>query len=239
MWSNPAPPYSSAMATPVSPNAAAWRKLSRGNAPVSSITRASGFTSASANSRTVRCSRRCSSLRSRSNMVRRSHAGSGSQRLAHPLVGDAQLLGFEAGLGNGGHEVGVAYPARQHVEVEVPGDAGTRSAPYVHTDVVAVGMVEALENRLQAAREFHHLGERFNIVARELGVMRVRHDHQVSRRVRIAVKDDVVEFSPQNDEQTRVVACRRRFTEDAALSVSRRSEVTIPPRGPQIIHFRD
>src|ERR1700683_4556492 len=50
---------------PVSPSSAAFLKVSRGKRPVSSISFACGFTSASANSLTLRCRSCCSSVRSR------------------------------------------------------------------------------------------------------------------------------------------------------------------------------
>src|SRR5271167_2164743 len=65
MWSMPAPPSASGMATPVRPSSAAFWKSSRGNLPFSSFSRARGLTSASAKSRTLFWRSFCSSVSSR------------------------------------------------------------------------------------------------------------------------------------------------------------------------------
>src|SRR5579862_6012787 len=56
----------------------------------------------------------------------------GLQRAAQPCVGDLEFLGFDTSLARGGHEVGVANPAWEHVQVNVSGDAGAGSATDVH-----------------------------------------------------------------------------------------------------------
>ena len=66
-------------------------------------------------------------------------------RRAHLVVARRQVLGHHPGLGDRGHEVRVAVPPRQGVQVQVAGHAGTGGAPEVGADVHAVGPVGPLE----------------------------------------------------------------------------------------------
>src|SRR5712692_8402838 len=245
MWSNPAPPYCSGSAMPVRPSSAALRKVSRGKRPVSSSSRASGFTSELANSRTVCCSSFCSSVKSRCKRpprarsqlprkspgseelrynpvvsaatqgnrplerqgVRNSTARSprcqpsaaGSQCAAELVVGDGQVLGLDAGFANGGHEVGVAGPARQDVQVYVADDASAGAAAQVHPKVVALGLIVGRERDLHALGKLHHLGERCGVAPGELSHMREGHDHNVAGGVGEAVEDDEVLAAAMKD----------------------------------------
>ena len=70
-----------------------------------------------------------------------------ARRLAASRSSVAEALGQHPGLGDRGHEVGVAVPAGQHVHVQVAGHAGARGPPDVGADVDAVGPVRALERR--------------------------------------------------------------------------------------------
>src|SRR6266511_2720452 len=92
----------------------------------------------------------CSSL-----MSRRPYSRSRPRR-AHLLPAGAQVLGEHARLGDGGHEVRVAVPPRQRVQVDVPGDARAGRAPEVHPDVDSVGCVRRLERGDRLLRQGHH-----------------------------------------------------------------------------------
>src|SRR5688572_12040176 len=69
----------------------------------------------------------------------------GGPGLPDLLVGGGQGFGQHAGLGQGGHEVGVAVPAGHAVHVEVAGNAGAGAAPQVGTHVQAVGRVAGFQ----------------------------------------------------------------------------------------------
>src|SRR4051812_9486125 len=64
----------------------------------------------------------------------------GGQEVVECLEG----LDDHAGVGDGGHEVGVALPAGDDVPVEVAGQAGAGGAAEVQADVVAVGAHQAV-----------------------------------------------------------------------------------------------
>lgn len=52
---------------------------------------------------------------------------------------------MDSGFVHDGHEVGVALPARNYVDVDVFGDASTCGGSDVHSDIHPVGVKGALE----------------------------------------------------------------------------------------------
>src|SRR5215470_13407240 len=163
MWSNPAPPSASGMAKLVNPSSPALRKFSRGNRPVSSSSLAMGFTSDSANSRTLFWRSLCSSLSSRFTAALRDLASSLCEGLAQPFVGGLQLFRMHAGLGGDGHEVCVTEPARQRVHVQVSGDSCAGGAAKIHAQVHSVRLVYRPIGTLHTLRKSHHFGKRIRV----------------------------------------------------------------------------
>src|SRR6266849_6792912 len=202
MWSKPAPPSSSGKATPVRPSSAAFLNVSRGKCPVSSSSRASGFTSDSANSRTLFCSNFCSSVSSRFKVVfsahkpdRRSYSAfyvpvracCSEEGRAKPVVRGLQIFRVDAGLTSHGHKVRIAGPARQGVQVQVSRHSRSGGAPQIHAKVHSVRFVGRAESRLDALRELHHLFQCLRRAQVQFGHMGVWHDHDVSRCIRVSV----------------------------------------------------
>src|SRR6266700_5380504 len=162
MWSKPAPPSASGSATPVRPISAAFLKSARGKWPVSSSSFANGRTSDSANSRTVFCSSFCSSVSSRSNVANSRQAKhlfefrilsrptgvrESGKRLGETFERGLQIFRVHARFGGHRHEVGIADPARQHVQMQVPNHARARGAAQIHSQVHPLGLVMCAESR--------------------------------------------------------------------------------------------
>ena len=89
------------------------------------------------------------------------------------LVGGGQIFGFDASFGYYGHEVGIAGPAREDMEVEVAGDAGASGAAEVHAKIVALGVIGFFQGELDALGQHHHLGERAGFDGRQVRGMLV------------------------------------------------------------------
>src|ERR1700733_2427603 len=237
------------MATPVSPSSAALRNVSRGKWPVSSSSLASGFTSASANSRTVRWSSFCSSVSSkftnqlldrieRSSSRRKCTAaacpacggfdfpgqalraaitsrylgpGLRIERVAKLFVSCLEFFGLDASFSYGSHEICIAGPARQDVKMQMPGHARSGCAPKIHSEIVALRMIDPFEGRLDLFRE------RLGIGCREIGDVNVGDDHDVAGRVRKPIQDDEILFAAKNDVGAGIIACGDRIAENAAV----------------------
>jgi hypothetical protein len=162
--------------------------------------------------------------------------GSGGEGGVELFVGCGQFLGFDAGFGYYGHEVGIAGPAREDVEVEVAGDSGAGSAAEVHAEVEALRVINIFEGYLDALGEDHHFGEDFWIGGWQVGSMLVGHDHDVAGGVRKRIKDDEIFDATKNDERLAIIIQGDRGAEDAAFVLRCVGDVPIPPRRPQIIH---
>src|SRR5579863_2443560 len=74
------------------------------------------------------------------------------------VVGGEQVLRVDASFADHGHEVGIASPARQNVQVEMIGNARTCDFAKIHPQVVPVRMVSLGERRFEIAGQVHHLG---------------------------------------------------------------------------------
>ena len=99
---------------------------------------------------------------------------------------------MDADLADGGHEVGVAGPARQDVHVEVFGDSGSGGASEIHADVEALRAVGLAQSRLAELGEVHHLVRHLFRRGVEVGQVRVRDDERVAADVRVEVEYDEV-----------------------------------------------
>src|ERR1700722_13717245 len=76
------------------------------------------------------------------------------------IFSNAQPGGFKVfrqhtRLADNGHEVGVAGPARQNVQMEVACDSGTCRLAQIQAHVDAIGAVGATEDSFQALRCVH------------------------------------------------------------------------------------
>jgi hypothetical protein len=91
-------------------------------------------------------------------------------------------------LSEDGHEIGVAVPTRDDVDMEVIGDAGAGDAAEVEADVEAVGFHDLGEGVLAAAGEDHEVGEfRFGEVVEVRGLT-VRDDEEMAAVVGIGIE---------------------------------------------------
>src|SRR5713101_7132354 len=253
MWSKPAPPSASGNAMPVSPSSAAFLKSSRGKCPVSSSSFASGLTSDSANSRTLFCSSFCSSVSSRSKDVFSArkparHLDSafyatvtvcGSEEgLAEPVVSCSQIFRMDAGLTSHRHEVRVANPTRQCMQMQVSCHSGSRSAPKIHAQVHTIRFVICLKRFLHALRQLHHFFQRLWLAQIQVSYVGIRHDHHVSRRVRVSVQDNERLRAAMDNQSLGVLVLRQRVAENTfrLITAVDLRHVLVAPGSPDIIH---
>src|SRR6478735_925532 len=62
-------------------------------------------------------------------------------------VGVFQIVGHHFGLGQHGHEVGIAVPARHDMEMHMVGDSCARHGSLVYAHVEAIGMDRSAQGR--------------------------------------------------------------------------------------------
>src|ERR1051326_3684722 len=111
-----------------------------------------------------------------------------------------ERLGDDLRVGHRGHEVRVAVPARDDVEVKVAGDPGARGAADVEADVVALRVHEPVERLLH---ENELIEELLALRGREDGELRLvgeRGDEQMPARVGKTVEEGEAVISPVGDQ---------------------------------------
>src|SRR5712692_8427347 len=253
MWSKPAPPSDSGNATPANPSSAAFLKSSRGKCPVSSSSFASGRTSDSANSRTLFCSSFCSSVSSRSTVAysllierlfescilsRRTGLRESSKGLGKTFVGGLQVFRVHSRFAGYGHEVRIAHPPRQDVQMQMSDHARAGRAAQIHSQIHAIGFVAGAQSCFRALRELHHFAERRCIAQTQFRNVRVRNDHHVSGGIGEAIQDDKYFFAPMDDQGFCIILARQGIAKNAFRLIARchLGHVLVAPGSPDIVH---
>ena len=137
------------------------------------------------------------------------------QRLSKLFVQLCHLLRDQFRVSKDRHEVGVAVPARDDVEMYVLVDARPGYTTNVRADVEPIGIGDFLENDHHSLQERHQL-KRFFI--RKIGdIIRVAigDDHQVSAVVGKEIHDHVTELAATDDQVFVVFIVPEGFAEDA------------------------
>ncbi len=122
-------------------------------------------------------------------------AGKLGKDRAHPFPGALQVFRQNAAFGNRSHEVGIAGPAGQGVQMQVSGDARATGRTQIHAEVVAVRMVEPLQHHFRALRQINQFMSSIGGQQAEPVQVRIRHHHHVAGGVGIGVKADEAVFA--------------------------------------------
>ena len=125
------------------------------------------------------------------------HRAKYGRRRRHACSGSS---GITRVLGDDRHEVRVAAPARDDVQVDVVGDAGAGRAAQVHAQVDAVRPVLLAKRPLEPAREAHQLGELLGGGLAERAQVALRRHHHVPAGVGVEV----------HHHEAQLAACARR-----------------------------
>src|SRR5580698_5758476 len=162
----------------------------------------------------------------------------GGQGFAEALIGDAEVFGVDAGFSGDGHEIGIAEPAREGVEVEMADDACACGAAEVHAEIHAVRLVICLEGFFHALGQMHHFAEGIAIAQIQFGDVSVGNDHDVAGGVREAVEDDENLRAAIDDERVLIVLPGGGVAKNAVGLFPRHDlrHVRIAPGGPEIVH---
>src|SRR5450755_1474761 len=115
------------------------------------------------------------------------------------LPGYWEFFGQYAGFGDGGDETGIAGPTRQHMQVDMFGDACARALAKIHSQVEAGWFVYCTEVTLGLLRQEDHFLERLRGSSIEGADMLIRNDHQVAGGVRIQVQHHEVKLATKYD----------------------------------------
>jgi hypothetical protein len=111
-----------------------------------------------------------------------------------------QCLRDDHGIGQNRHEIGVAEPAWDDVDVEVLENSRASNFAEVDADVEAVGFHELGEGVLATASEFHQIGHLFVGEAIHVTDLFVGNDHQVAASVGVSVEQSVTSAVASDDK---------------------------------------
>ena len=96
------------------------------------------------------------------------------------LVGFVQIFGKNPRFADRGDETDVARPARQHVHVNMAGDACAGALADVHSDVQPLGFVFGLQVPGGLGGQVEHFVTRLRAGLVQLRYVRIRNHHQVA-----------------------------------------------------------
>jgi hypothetical protein len=144
-------------------------------------------------------------------------------------------LGYHPDVGEHRHEVGVAGPPWDDVDVDVVDDPRSCHPPQVPAEVVTLrvhGLVEHLE---RGGGQLVHLERLVVGDVAETARVRVRRDHEVAGGVRELVQEDERVLAPVHHEPL-FVRARGRVAEDAASLLLGALDVLEAPGRPEPLH---
>src|SRR5437899_9448184 len=162
--------------------------------------------------------------------------GSSAQSAAQSLIGGREFLGLNSRFTYRGHEIRVPDPARQNVQMQVPGDAGSRGPPDVHSEIVSVRAIKICKSFFDPLRQRHHFRESFRLGSRKRGLMRIRNHHHVSRGIGVAVQDHEIFPGAQDDQGLGIIAPFRCGAKNTRLVFHASGDIAVPPGRPELIH---
>ncbi len=108
-------------------------------------------------------------------------------------------------------------------------------AAHVHSQIISLRVIRSLQHRLHLLRQTHHLRQRVRVSSREIGDVRVRHDHHVAGRIGIAIENDEVFFAAENDVRAGILIGGDGAAENAAVVFPARGDILVTPGTPKII----
>src|SRR5580658_991981 len=158
------------------------------------------------------------------------------QRATDPFPRHIQRLRQNTSLPHHRKKIRIRHPPRQHMHMNMSRDASPRSLADVHPQVNSVGVVELAQHRLHALAKTHHFVSRFGRQLLQLVQMRVRNYHHVPWRVGIRIQNDEAMLAAIYNPCPGIVSTLDRLAEDAPRALSRRGNVGVAPRCPEIIH---
>jgi hypothetical protein len=125
----------------------------------------------------------------------------------YALVRLTQLFRQDTGFRDYRHEVCIADPARNDVQVEVFSNSRSRCLAKIHPNIESIRIVNFLQCRDCALREVHHFRELFWVSANDRVTVLVWRNHQMSGRIRKEIQDNEIVIRAEHD-QARGVAAR-------------------------------
>ena len=116
------------------------------------------------------------------------------------MIGGGEVFREHSCLADRRHEVCIANPTRQDVDVDVVRNAGARSVTEIHANIEPCGFIGFAEGGLTALRQIHHLVGSFLGGSVQFTEMFVRNNQQMTADVGIKIENDEIVLGPVENE---------------------------------------
>jgi FMN phosphatase YigB (HAD superfamily) len=153
------------------------------------------------------------------------------------LIEGLEGFGEDSCVGDGGHEVGVADPSWNDVEVKVVCDAGSSRPSDIPADIKSLGLHAFDEQFLREDAESPEVEDFIFGQCRHIIDLAVGDGHQMPCGVWVFVHNQKCAFPPGDDEVRGIVGAPRRFRQKIVSGAVLGPEVFHPPWCPQLPHL--
>jgi hypothetical protein len=160
--------------------------------------------------------------------------GPGGLELA---IGVLEEVRHDFRVGEDRHEVGVAVPAGDDVEVDVVGYACTCNVPLVDAHVETIGMHRGVKRRKALLRSGHEIGQGAAVELFDGGQVGVGRDHEMAVVVWKEIHDDEATPAAIENQVLCVALLSELIAEDALSWFGVLVDVGHPPGGPEVFHM--
>ncbi len=124
------------------------------------------------------------------------------------------------------------------MQMQMSSDSRTGCSPEVHAEIHPIWFVSGSECCLDTLGKLHHFCEGFGFTQLQFRDVRVRHDHDVSGGVGVAIQNDKRFCSAMNDQRFRIVIARDRVAKNTfrLFVAGDPRHVLVAPGCPDVVH---
>jgi hypothetical protein len=134
------------------------------------------------------------------------------------------------------HEVGIAFPAGHHMDMEMVGNAGTGYAAEVQPDIETIAAKHALQSGRHPRNEIPEIMILLSGESLEIGCVPERHNHDVTGVVWIEVHDDIGMSRAMKDQVLDIIVLFWLGAENARGDARFPTDIAHTPRRPESFH---
>ncbi len=148
------------------------------------------------------------------------------------FVGCFQIFRDDPSLSDHGNKVGVAFPARNDMEMQMTGNTSSRTFPHIESYIEAIGLVYLLQNLLALTGQGQHLSQFGAGCVGECGHMPVGNHQQVACRVGESIQNKEGVLLAKKNETLPILIRGGKKAKDTVRFLATRGEVMEAPGSP-------
>lgn len=126
---------------------------------------------------------------------------------SQPVVSIQQVLREYSQLMDSGHKIGIPFPPRKNMSMQMILYSGTGTSPNIDAKVQPSWIILLPENLLTTSEKVHHLAEHFWILGDQGPTMRVRDHHHMGTGVGERIQDYITRGGSEKNQTLPVHPC--------------------------------